>query len=134
MYHGLAKQARGNNSCETGERMKEYPKDTQLQNSDYWDWQSGKKLPPSKSTRSVISVAFNGSEFQAVGAAARKAGKFVSTFIKEAALEKAANAGFAAVEWTAGNRSWTDVHAPQAITQGPANAVVEPGTGSVSTG
>ncbi len=45
--------------------------------------------PPIKNRRSVVSVAFPAADFQTVAAAARKHGKGLSTWIREAALRAA---------------------------------------------
>jgi hypothetical protein len=62
--------------------------DVELMDPSNWDWENVATQPP-KRARSVISVAFSGEQLDAVGEAAKRRGKKVSAFIREAALRAA---------------------------------------------
>ena len=58
----------------------------ELRNPDTWDLGNAVTQPPIKNRRSVVSVAFPSADFQTVAREARRLGKKVSAFIREAAL------------------------------------------------
>ena len=60
--------------------------DEELQNPDLWDWDSARELK--RPARAIVSVAFQRNEFEDVAKMARRAGKKVSTFIRESVLRK----------------------------------------------
>src|SRR5438093_11997794 len=72
-----------------GMRMKDKERLGELESSEYWDDASAERHPPVKGGRAIVSVALAREDFQRVAAAAERAGKKTSEFIREAALEKA---------------------------------------------
>ena len=59
-----------------------------LEDPDEWNSERAEERPPSASARAVVSVAFNGDDFDRVSDAARRAGMKTSEFIRAAALER----------------------------------------------
>ena len=93
--------------------------DTDLQAEEHWDWKSGRAITPStKHHRAIVSVAFAAEDFALVAQAAREAHMPVSTFIKQAAVERAGQAHLTAKGWTSGNRSWAALNVPQVSSTG----------------
>jgi hypothetical protein len=62
----------------------------QLENAETWDFEQPTAREPVKSSRVVVSVAFPREDFVRVSTCAEQAGKKVSEFIREAAIERAA--------------------------------------------
>ena len=73
---------------------KEHRED-ELQNEESWDWDAATSMKPGRKAgkRTVVSVAFNHSDFELVSIFAEQAGKKLSEFIREAAVEKATGEG-----------------------------------------
>ena len=66
-----------------------------------WDLEVAEVKPPVKKARTVVSVAFNRHDFDVVGSCAAQMGLPTSTFIRQAALEKASQpAETISLEWT----------------------------------
>lgn len=63
----------------------------ELENPDNWDYDHAETRKPVRSPRVVVSVAFRHADFVTVLKYAERLGKKTSEFIREAALEKAAN-------------------------------------------
>lgn len=98
---------------------KSQSEDAGLEADEHWNWGSGRVVTPSKKGhRSIVSVAFAPADFALVAEAARDAHMPVSTFIKQAAIERAGQARLTARGWTAGNRSWAGLNVPQASSTG----------------
>jgi hypothetical protein len=60
-----------------------------LEASDSWNLEMGQRRPPAQAARAIVSVAFSREAFERVAESAERAGRKVSEFIREAALEKA---------------------------------------------
>ena len=56
---------------------------------DEWDFENAEKREPSRRPRAVVSVAFPREDFELVERRARKLGKKLSEFIREASLARA---------------------------------------------
>jgi hypothetical protein len=63
--------------------------DRKLEQAETWDFEQPVAHAPVKASRVVVSVAFRREDFDQVSAYAEQAGKKVSEFIREAAIEKA---------------------------------------------
>lgn len=60
----------------------------ELQDPGTWDDAGGEVLPPVKSPRAVVSVAFSAEDFRRVTEQARRRGMKTSEFIRNAALDR----------------------------------------------
>jgi hypothetical protein len=64
----------------------------ELQDPETWDTAAGEILPPVKSARAVVSVAFPRDDFARVSEYAQRQGMKTSEFIRAAALDRVARA------------------------------------------
>jgi hypothetical protein len=64
-----------------------------LQDPDSWDYERAIELPASKKPRAVVSVAFAREDFERVAMAARRDGKKISEFVRDAAIGQVASPG-----------------------------------------
>jgi hypothetical protein len=87
-----------------------------LQDVEVWDFEAGERREPVRGRRSVVSVAISPQDLATIAQAARDAGKKLSEFIREAALEKATGGDRVAntVVFTTGGPGqvamYTDIH------------------------
>ena len=65
----------------------------ELQDEEAWDSDRAERRPGNKQARAVVSVAFSRQDFERVSECARLVGRRLSEFIREAALERAAEHG-----------------------------------------
>ena len=61
----------------------------ELEDPDAWDLENLEPAVRTRSPRAVVSVAFNAVDFDRLAAAVERSGKKLSTFIREAAMERA---------------------------------------------
>ena len=62
--------------------------ENELEKTQSWDLDNSEERPPVKNRRSIVSVAFPTDDLVAVEVAAEQAGKRLSEFIRDAAVEK----------------------------------------------
>ena len=58
----------------------------ELEKEDNWDYEHAQRRPGHKKGRAVVSVAFSRGDFEEVASQAERAGKPVSTFIRDVVL------------------------------------------------
>jgi hypothetical protein len=77
-----------------------------LDKEDYWAWDTAKMQEPVKNRRVVVSVSFSAEDFHRVASHATQIDVRISTFIRQAALEKLKREVPVLIfSWSAGNRS-----------------------------
>lgn len=76
-----------------------------LEDEQTWDWESGRHVRPLRRARPIVSVSFRPGEFQQVAEGAEHLDMPVSTFIRQAALEKA-RCVIEVLTWSGDNRLW----------------------------
>ena len=65
----------------------------ELQNPDTWDWDSAERGTPHPQANAVVRVHLRGEDFRVVAAAARASGQTLASFVGQAAVERARDAG-----------------------------------------
>ena len=88
--------------------------DRSLEKQDSWDWETAEMVRPSKRRRTIVSVAFSPHHFRTVAECAARLRMPVSTFIREAALDKATTEQVVSfLMWSTGNRGYAEVPVAQ---------------------
>ena len=62
----------------------------ELENAENWDFDSAETRPPVKAARAVVSVPFSRQDYEKVALCAEQTGERISEFIREGALQRAA--------------------------------------------
>ncbi|HEY7068044.1 MAG TPA: hypothetical protein VII06_41720 [Chloroflexota bacterium] len=72
--------------------MRKSPTDeelAELQDPDYWDWESAERHPPNPNARAVVRVHMSSADFREIMAGVRASGSTLEAFMREAALDRA---------------------------------------------
>ena len=80
--------------------------DRELESAEEWDLENAELVRPEKKARAVVSVAFSRADHDRVAKSAEELGTKISTYIRQAALEKASGQTKARTSnWTVGSPS-----------------------------
>ena len=96
------------------------------QELEHEDWGQGEAKEPAADRVSVVSVRFRATDFARVAAMARGAKISISAYIRDAALEKAARRFLESYQWSAGNRSITNIYASASPWSGTSTTQITP--------
>ena len=102
-------------------------RDEELERLESWEYERPEVRQPVKTSRTVVSVAFQSDEFVRVSEYAERVGKRISVFIREAALEKAMGSETSSLAYITGGTGifWT-VGQMHTISQGSGSQVEQP--------
>ncbi len=94
--------------------MKTKNNETELRNPKTWDFERARIVKPATPARVVVSVAMNHADFDIIAKQAEIAGKKLSEYIRDAAVEKAGGkaCGMAAIGTGSLGAMWASDHMP----------------------